>query len=535
MAGRFPIPLTRPISINLLTIAVSAFIVSFDNAAFFKHVVSVYPLDWQNLPFLISLVTLVFLITVILSSLFSFRTTVKPLMITLLLASSLAGYFMDTYNIIIDDSMINNIVQTSMDESRDLLSYELIIYFVLLGVLPSILIYKSTLKPASFKQELISKTKLLAVCVISLAAIVVGFGAHYASFFREHKPLRMYSNPAYYIYSSIRYLDSLIPRDIQDHVTVGGDANIPESDVHRELVIFVVGETARADRFSLNGYKRKTNPLLEKEKVYSFNNFWACGTSTAVSVPCMFSPYNREQFDVQEAVNTDNLFDILQRSGVHTLWLDNNSDSKGVAVRSAYIDYKSSAVNTICDVECRDIGMLAKVQDYIDNHPEGDIFIVLHQMGNHGPAYYKRYPSEFEQFKPVCKSNQLEQCTQEELNNAYDNVILYTDFFLSEVIKLLKSNSNMFESALVYASDHGESLGEGGVYLHGLPYFIAPEEQKHVPLILWLSDSFDENEINKTKLTSSLNKHYTHDNLFHTLLYLFEVQTSIYDKRYSLL
>ena len=217
---------------------------------------------------------------------------------------------------------------------------------------------------------------------------------------------------------------------------IATSAYIPSSDAHRKLVIFVVGEAARADRFSLNGYTKKTNPLLEKEQVISFKNVWSCGTSTAHSVPCLFSIYNRDNYDKNKAKHTENALDILKKSGANVLWLDNNSSSKGVADRIETVDYRTPDNNPVCDIECRDVGMLKKLQNYIDERPSGDIFIVLHQMGNHGPAYYKRYPKKFEKFTPVCKTNQFEKCTKKEINNAYDNAILYTDYFLQQCNKI---------------------------------------------------------------------------------------------------
>ena len=203
--------------------------------------------------------------------------------------------------------------------------------------------------------------------------------------------------------------------------------------------------------------KKRTNPLLKQEDIINFPNMSSCGTATAISVPCMFSITNKENYDSTKIRNSDNILDILKRAGVNILWRDNNSDSKGVALRVEYQDFQIPENNPICDDECRDIGMLSNLQEYIDSKKSGDIFIVLHQMGNHGPAYYKRYPKEFEKFTPVCKTNQLEECTQEEIDNAYDNAILYTDYFLSKVIELLKQN-NDFETAMIYISDHGESL-----------------------------------------------------------------------------
>ena len=193
-----------------------------------------------------------------------------------------------------------------------------------------------------------------------------------------------------------------------------------------------------------------------------------------------------------------------------------------------YQDYKQPGINPVCDIECRDEGMLAGLQEYIDGQQQGDILIVLHQMGNHGPAYSKRYPPAFERFTPTCTTNQLNECTNEEIGNAYDNAILYTDAFLAQAITLLKNNSQKFETAMAYFSDHGESLGEYGLYLHGLPYAMAPESQKHIASVFWFGDRF---KIDKKALRDKATQRFSHDNLFHTVLGLFEIETSVYNKQ----
>jgi lipid A ethanolaminephosphotransferase len=322
---------------------------------------------------------------------------------------------------------------------------------------------------------------------------------------------------------------------------IGVDAKIKKDSAtnekeHKELVIMVVGEAARADRFSLNGYEKETNPLLKQEEIINFSNMYSCGTSTAESVPCMFSIFGKADYDYKKGITTENILDVLNHTkDISVLWRDNNSDSKGVALRVDFQDYRTPATNTKCDEECRDVGMLVGLDEYIKQHKDQDILIVLHQMGNHGPAYYKRYPKEFEKFTPVCKTNQLEQCTQEEVSNAYDNAILYTDYFLSEVIKFLKPYSNEYETTMLYMSDHGESLGENGIYLHGLPYFMAPAEQKHIGSMMWFGDGKIKNELDLEKVNSLKNQSFSHDNLFHTLLGLFEVETQVYKKDMDIL
>lgn len=518
----------REITCSKLIVLAAAFLMVFGNAAFFLNVTKVYPPNLGNIAFLCSLALVFGCAIVLLFSLLCHKHTIKPVLITVFLISALASYFMDTYNVVIDHTMIQNIVETDVAESADLITLKLVLYLALLGVLPSLWVYQVKLVHPDRWKALVSRIKLFS-CALGLALMLaLVFGRFYASFFREHKPLRYYANPSYYIYSTVKYMKRSIKRDRLPIKPIGLDAKIPATDSHRELIIFVVGETARADRFSLNGYARETNPLLKKEAVISFPNFWACGTSTALSVPCMFSVYTQSEYSDTKAQTTENVLDVLKHAGVNVLWLDNNSDSKGVAARVQHEDYKTPDKNPICDVECRDEGMLSQLQSYIDAHPKGDIFIVLHQMGNHGPAYYKRYPPAFEKYTPACQSNQLEDCSQEEMDNAYDNAILYTDYFLSKVIEVLQRHNGPFEPALFYVSDHGESLGEHGVYLHGLPNFIAPETQLRVPALMWFGSNFD--EIDWPSLRKKSGEQYSHDHIFHTILGFMEIETSIYDK-----
>jgi lipid A ethanolaminephosphotransferase len=422
--------------------------------------------------------------------------------------------------------MLRNVAHTDMAETLELFNLKLLVYLIVLGILPAIAVSRVPMRGRGLRNEGIARLKLLSATLVLIIGTVLVFGSFYASFFRMHKELRQHANPVYYIYSTLRYAtESFRVGSNATMAAVGTDAMIPASDVSRELVIMVVGETARADRFSLNGYARDTNPQLSKENVISFTNFWACGTSTAVSVPCMFL-LNGDSKNPSAIKTEENLLDVLQRSDVNVLWLDNNSDSKGVADRVEFHDFKSPEVNPVCDIECRDEGMLAGLQNYIDAHPKGDILIVLHQMGNHGPAYFRRYPPGFEKFKPACKNSDLSQCSREEIGNAYDNAILYTDHFLAKAIGVLKKNDSKFETALFYVSDHGESLGENGLYLHGLPKAIAPDTQLHVPAVMWFGANFHAVTPQALRVRSTMR--FTHNNVFHTLLGFFEVESATY-------
>ena len=497
----------------------------------------IYPPTVDDIGFLLSLAVFFIGLNIFLFTLFSSTYTTKPLLILILVVSSLTAYFMDTYHVVIDTSMIRNTLQTNLSESSDLLSVKLIGYLLLLGILPSYLVYRSKVTYPGFKQALIEKVLMLLLSVGLMAGSMYLFSKHYTSFIREHKPLRYHANPSYWIYSIVKYVNKTYfdgPVILQP---VGRDAVIDRNQ-SKKLVIIVVGEAARADHFSLNGYSKLTNPELGKLDIINYPQFYSCGTSTAASVPCMFSKFGRENYSYKKGIGHENVIDILKHTGkVSLLWRDNNSDSKGVALRIPYQDYKTSKNNTICSAdgsECRDSGMLVGLDRYIAEQNSSSILIVLHQMGNHGPAYYKRYPEAFAHFKPVCQTNQLEQCSREEIGNAYDNALRYSDAFLAKSISLLQRYDGEYQTALIYMSDHGESLGEKGVYLHGMPYFMAPDAQKHIGTFLWLGKSMQQHYA-LAKLKKDATRQHTHNALFHTLLGLFGVQTKVYNPQLDLL
>jgi len=297
----------------------------------------------------------------------------------------------------------------------------------------------------------------------------------------------------------------------------------------KNILIMVVGETARAKSFHLNGYARNTTPELEQLDVLSFKNVSSCGTATGISLPCMFSDLSHDNFEVNDAKNRQGLLDALNIAGIQVLWRENNPDCKGICDRIETHEGAVIHMDEFCHKGlCYDEVLLKGLAQYIKNL-KGDAVIVLHAQGSHGPAYYRRYPEKFRQFLPECNTISVQDCTDEEIVNAYDNTILYTDYFLSKVINYLQASPDTKNSAMFYISDHGESLGENGVYLHGLPYYIAPDEQTHVPMIAWFSDGFSENKnLDITCLESKLDDTLSHDNMIHSILGLMDVGSVLY-------
>lgn len=521
------------VSANQVVLVAAAFLTVFANRAFFRTLFAAFAGDSWGYLHMASLGLFLFCSLVLFFLIFSSRPLLKTALIVFFLVSALTAYFMDTYNVMIDESMLVNAMSTDASEVSDLLSPRLFFYLLFLGVLPATIVVAVPVRMEGLQAMILSRLKLAIFALVGMTSLVLISSAFYASFVREYKPLRYYMNPLAPIYAVYKLGKLKLAAGLGPIEAIGMDAKIPPADIDRELVIMVVGETARADRFSLNGYERQTNPLLEREAVISFSQVDSCGTSTAVSVPCMFSIYGRQSFGDHDGEPIQNVLDVLAHADVNLLWRDNNSNSKGVADRIRSEDFRSYEVNPLCDEECRDEGMLDGLQDYVDGHGTGDILIILHQMGSHGPAYYRRYPPEFRKFVPTCDSNQLQECSDSEINNAYDNTILYTDYFLASVIDFLRTNDQRFETAMLYASDHGESLGESGLYLHGLPYWLAPSAQTHVPVILWFGENYDDVEFEA--LLQLKDEAMSHDNIFHTLLGLFEINSGVYDGKKDLL
>ncbi|WP_052177752.1 phosphoethanolamine transferase [Methylotenera sp. G11] len=503
---------------------VTVFIMLTGNHALFKGIFKIYPLTVANAPFLTSLALFFTALTAMFFLAVCHGKATRWVLALFLVIASQSAYYMDHFGVIIDTVMIDNVMQTNAHEFAGLITPALIMNTILFGLIPASLVLKFTPRMTDARLETKARVRALALSFILIILLIVPFIAGYTSFIREHKIVRFSANPTYTSYSAIKYVTQQfsISKNTVLHKTAEDAVLLDPPTSKKELIIMVVGETARADRFSLNGYHRDTNPLLAKENIVNLSNVTACGTSTSVSVPCMFSSLGRNKYDKETALEQENILDVLAKNGIEILWRDNNSDSKGVATRMVYEDFKTPTHNPVCEGECRDIGMLSGLDKYIASHKDKDMLIVLHQMGNHGPEYYRRYPKEFERFKPACQTGELRDCTQQEVNNAYDNAILYTDYFLSEVIHFLKKYDDHYETAMLYVADHGESLGEHGIYLHAAPYIIAPKEQTHVPAILWMGQNF---EYQAKDLTPYKDYAFSHDDVFCTLLVAYEIES----------
>lgn len=503
------------------------------NIAYYQQALTDMPLDslHTTLVFL-SMPVVAFSVINIIATLASFLWLDRVVIALFILVSASAQYFIQNYGIVLDRSMIANMLDTTGAETFALLTPKMVITLLLSGVLMAVLAFWVRIKKTSpFWKSALYRLISIAISVALILLVAMLFYKDYASLFRNNKELVKSLSPSNSIVASWSYY-SHHRSDNLPLVKIGEDAKqIPQMSYGKKnLTILIVGETSRADNFSLGGYGRETNPLLAKDNVAYFPHTTSCGTATAVSVPCMFSNMPRDRYDDTLAAHQEGLLDIVQRAGIKVLWNDNDGGCKGACDRVQHQDMTSLNLPGMCiNGECYDDVLFHGLDDYIANL-QGNGVIVLHTIGSHGPTYWHRYPPQFRKFTPTCDTSQIQECSQQQLVNTYDNTLLYIDYVVDKAINVLKSHQDQFTTSLVYLSDHGESLGENGAYLHGLPYAIAPATQKHVPMLIWLSPEYQQRYAVNGECLNKLAKNgeFSQDNLFSTMLGLTGTQTSEY-------
>ncbi|MES2018428.1 MAG: phosphoethanolamine--lipid A transferase [Pseudomonadota bacterium] len=519
-----------------LTLLASTFLVAAYNTAFWRNfLIATGNFSLGHVPLIAgSFVVIVMLFNAFLT-LASFRYVLKPVLIALFLATACATYFMNQYGTQFDRSMIQNLFETDIAEATELLSWKLLLTVTMLGIMPSLLVWRVRLEFPTGVRGMLRRAGFFAGSLVIAVVMLLAFSKTLVPSLREHRELRFLLTPTNYIQALNSYVKFKRAKAVVV-APLGTDAVKLErgSGNHaRSVTLIVVGETARAANFSLNGYARITNPELARQsELINFPHMQSCGTATAVSLPCMFSNLGRENYTDAQAYAQQGLLDVLQHAGYQVLWRDNNSGCKGACDRVAYEDLaKPVAGNQWCVAdECYDERLLERLPEMI-RAAKDDLVIVLHQKGSHGPAYYKRYPAQFKRFAPVCETIEMDKCSNEAIVAAYDNTILYTDHFLNRTIELLKASaaSDHVNTAMLYFSDHGESLGEHNMYLHGAPYLFAPAEQREVPFLMWLSDGFKSRyRIDQPCLAGRVGQTFSHDNIFHSVLGMLSVKTSVY-------
>ena len=535
---------SRDISLNRLNLILAIWIGGVFNFAFLARVYQLTPYSgYKSWLFIMATAAVLVALYYFIFQLIHWRWSVKVLGSVLLVIGGMSAYFVSSLGVVITPDQVQNVMQTDSAEARDLMSWHMLLWALCMVILPVMLLLWVRIKPSKIFKQLQYKMIASVAAMGVIAVLLFTYYVDYAAIFRENRDLKGMISPQNTIASTYSYFHKKAPKKNLPFLTYGEDAHRVEQATAQQkpkLMLLVVGETARAESFGLNGYNRDTNPELSKQAdLINFNQVSSCGTATAVSLPCMFSGMPRQSYDEKLAVRRESLLDLAQRAGYKVTWIENNSGCKGACDRvENYVIPEKIKQKWCSGKECLDGILVDTLNDYIAQIPADDKqprLIVMHQLGSHGPAYYKRAPSEFQRFKPSCDSNAIQGCSQQQLVNVYDNSIVYTDHILNQSIEVLKKQDK-YRTGFWYISDHGESTGERGMYLHGAPYAIAPKQQTHIPMMMWFSPQWTAARPEQVQcLSAQRSSNLSQDELFPSLLALLDVQSKVIDPRLNML
>ncbi len=320
------------------------------------------------------------------------------------------------------------------------------------------------------------------------------------------------------------------------------------TDTTPRTYVLVIGESARSDHMQLNGYTRATNPyLLKTPHIVSYKDVMSCATLTHLSLTCMLTDATLDDFKTSIAMIPKWGFSMLEgfkRAHFNTGWIGMQGYRSFIPM--PYLQLADEAQFAVfpggqspTGLAAYDEKLLPYVDDFLAKHEGQPNLLIIHLYGSHFP-YDIRYPKNFQHFQPTCEStselgvmfaDNMKDCDHHiplALHNSYDNSLIYTDYMLSEIIHRLQQRNAL----MIYVSDHGESLGEKGRYLHGSHH--APE-QRRVPLIFWASDSYIQD---KPLQWDSIVRHapmsVSHDYIFHSLLNCAGITSPRIDPQFSL-
>jgi len=536
--------LVRPLSPQQIVVRLALYLALFANVPLWLYLARIGGAPSLYLRSALALGVLLACGTVALLAFTAWTRGMRLLWWLVVLVAALAQYFMLAYGVVIDPGMATNVLQTDVREAGDLLGLHMLATVLALLLLPTWWLLRVRIPPMPVLRQAGRNLLMLVLALAVAAGTVAAMSRELAPLMRNHRQLRYLMNPLASLYSgAAAALRPALARSRPLERTAAGAALGASyaAGARPLLLVLVVGETARADHFGINGYSRPTTPELmrrqEPGQVLSWRQVSSCGTSTAASLPCMFSPLGKQAFEARDH-DYENLLDVAHAAGLAVLWLDNQSGCKGVCDRvphaSAIDGLSPEQRQALCDGgECRDAALLqgldARLAALPPERRARGVLLVLHQMGSHGPAYYKRSAPDAKPFIPECRTEVLAECSHGELVNAYDNSIAATDAFLGQTLDWLQERQAQYDAGLLYLSDHGESLGEYGLFLHGMPYGVAPEGQKHIPMVAWLGAPLRGREhIAPGCLRATLDAPLSHDNLYHTVLGTLDVRSPSY-------
>ena len=510
----------------------SLFLATFLNIPFYKYVVN----QQANTQLLISFFLILFFNYFLIFTLFSIRFIGRVLIFIVLLISLGVWYYMQYLGGCISYEVIVATMETSRREALEFLPVSVIIMLLVFAIVVGFVVHKLKFHFEKFYIAMIVRLISILFCLVCSLILIWANYSKLALFVRHNSDTICYINIDNYIGNTFRYLKDKIgdTKIVREEI----DANpvIKRENNRKKFIVLLVGETSRAMNYSLNGYERDTNPYLKKYlqdgSLVNFENATSCGTATGWSVPCMFDYRTRKQFNKKKYY--ENVLSLTGKAGVSQIWYENDDGAKMQQQRCEYVAVQTRKHPLCSNNECKDEILIEDLDNEIKKFSgNNDRLMIMHMIGSHGSLYYLRYTDKFAKFKPECKKNNTHECSKEELYNAYDNTILYQDWVISQMIEKLqkmkqnKKNENV-DITLWFMSDHGESLGEHGFYLHAFPYSIAPKEQTHIPFFIWTTDDKLRKTLQeKAKLNKEGKFDVSHDNLFYTLLGLLNVESKV--------
>lgn len=434
------------------------------------------------------------------------RTVGKWITAFTLIGDAIMLYFVNTYDVLVTDSMMGNVFNTRYSEASGYFSLSAVLYVVFLGILPATLLILQQIDYKSLKRFGIN-TGIATATMVAMVAININ---NFTWIDRHATKLGSLLMPWSYTVNSVRYYNAERKRNQKEILLP--DATITNS--RKEVVVIIIGESARSQNFSLYGYDKKTNPLLENQAVTALTAKSAA-TYTTAGVKAIL-----------DHKPTDKLYEILPnylyRAGVDVVWRTANWGEPPVHIEKYQKVADLKAAYPDAD-DGYDGILTVGLKEVVESSAADKVLIVLHTSTSHGPTYYSKYPSEFEHFTPVCTTVEMAKAVPEELINAYDNTILYTDYLVNEVIESMKSLTD-YRSCVMFISDHGESLGENNLYMHGVPMAMAPKEQVEIPFIVWTSDS------SKIKAIDEAGQYH----IFHSTMDFLSIDSPVYDSQMSI-
>jgi lipid A ethanolaminephosphotransferase len=519
-------PTLSPLTLNALTVG---FILAAHNSTLWERANRLFEGKFWTIAAFGGALFALLLLFVTLTAL---RWLQKPVLALLLILGAVTSYYQDSLGATIDREMIQNAITTTVTESKHLITPRFVLHVLWAGVLPTFLVFWLRVRRARVMRAVALRVGTAVLAAGLCVALLLSHFATFSVVLRGNKELMASFQPGAPLSGTVNYARLLWKSKALPLQAFGTDAKpgaALAAATKPVLLVIVAGETSRAQNWSLGGYDRPTNPELAKRDITYFPNVSSCGTATAVSLPCMFATYGRADYSYDKGISTENLLDVLAYAGYHVEWWDNNTGDKGIAARQTMESIITSTDPRYCaNGECTDGIFLDKLTAYANSITQNTV-LVLHMIGSHGPSYFLRYEQKFAQFAPTCQTAELKTCSAAEITNAYDNTIVYTDHILASMIDILAAQTKA-TAALFYVSDHGESLGENGLYLHGAPYFIAPAFQTRVPMLTWIPQSYaDSFGIDTACIAQGKDATLSHDNMFSTVLGLAGVETAVID------